>query len=79
MDQPLVRETFSAGVVDETVQPLKRVSLHVAIVQPERELIDVALEVFRAGVVVDAMKPALQDGPDTLYAVGRDWPARELT
>src|ERR1035441_8570872 len=69
LDQPLVRETFSAAGVDETVQPLKGVPLHVAIVQPKRELIDVALQVLRAGVVIDAMKPALQDGPEALNAV----------
>ena len=78
LDQPLVRETFSARVVDETIQPLEGVPLYIAIVQAEGELIDVALQVLRAGVMVDAMQPALQDGPYALNAVGRDWPAREF-
>jgi len=35
---------------------------HVAFVQPERKLIDVAGQMLGAGVVIDADQPALENG-----------------
>jgi len=45
--------------------------LHIAVVAAERELVNVAMQVLVAGVMVDAVQPALQDGPNALNAVGR--------
>jgi RHS repeat-associated protein len=42
---------------------------HVAGIQAESELIDVAMKVLFAGLVVDAMKSALQNRPNTLNAI----------
>ena len=53
------------------MQPIKRVAFHVAIVQPERELVDVAAKVFRAGVMINAVKPTLQNGENAFHAVRR--------
>src|SRR5579859_2065621 len=78
-DEPLVREALSGDSIDETIQPQRRMASDVALVQTERELIDVAVKVLSARVMVDSVKPTLQDGPDALNAVGRDCPARELS
>src|SRR5258708_36949213 len=37
-DKLFVCDALTASVFDEAVQPIERVALHVAIVQPEREL-----------------------------------------
>ncbi len=42
---------------------------HVAFVQPERKLIDVAGQMLGAGVVIDADQPALENGKNALNAV----------
>ena len=44
-------------------------TLDVAFVQPEGELVDVPVQVLRADVVVDAVAAALQDRPDAFNAV----------
>ena len=68
--EPPIRDPLSLGSVHEAIQPSRRVSRHVTIVEPKCELIHVPLKVLWAGVMVDAMQPALQDGPDTLDTVG---------
>lgn len=57
---------------DETVQPFQRGDFDVAVVEPECELVNVAVKVFRTRVVIDAMQPALHDSPNALYAVRGD-------
>lgn len=43
---------------------------HVASIQAESELIHVAMQVLFAGLVVDAVKSALQNRPNTLDTIG---------
>src|ERR1700678_3698667 len=54
-DHLFVRDALADYTVDERVKPLERVAFHVTFVQTECELVDVAMEVLRACVVVDAM------------------------
>src|SRR5579864_4726941 len=70
-DQILVGEPLPRNACHEAVQPLKGVPLHVALIEPERELVYIAMQVLVAGVVIDAVQPALQNGPDALDAVRR--------
>ena len=49
-----------------------RVVFHVTFVQAERKLVNVAAEMLRAGVVIDADQAALQNGEDAFNAVRRD-------
>ena len=70
--EALVGETLASGSADETVEPLERVHLHVAIVQPECEFVDVAPKVLRAYLMVYAMNAALHDSPNAFDAVGCD-------
>lgn len=69
-NQSFVGEALAHDGIDETSKPVQRVPLDVAFVQPPRKLLDVAVKMFRAGVVVDAVQPALQDGPHALNRVG---------
>src|SRR5579872_5022581 len=68
-DEPLVGEPLSGTGHHEAVQALHRVSRDVPLVEAKRKFIDVAEQVLFAGVMVDAMQPALQDGPDALNTV----------
>ena len=67
--QPRIGQTLPADRFDHAVQPLKGVALYVALAQSERELIDIAGEMFRADFVVDAIDAAFQDGPDAFNRV----------
>jgi hypothetical protein len=54
---------------NERVQAFERVALHVAGVQAKGELVNVAVKVLPAGVVVDAMESTTEDGPHGFDAV----------
>ena len=45
-------------------------ALHIAVVQAKCKLLNVAVKVLRACVMVDAMQTTLQHGPDAFDAVG---------
>ena len=45
--------------------------LDVALVQPERKFVNVAVKMLRAGVMIDANQAALQDSKDAFNPVGR--------
>src|SRR5579863_2700642 len=71
-DPILVGEPLPHNSCHEAVQPLQGMPLHVALIEAERELVNVAVQVLIAGVVVDAVQTALQDRPDAFHAVRRD-------
>src|SRR4051812_14004874 len=75
-DQLLVGDAALGRGGNQAIQPLEGVALHVPLVEPEGELVDVAAKVFVAGVVIDAVQPALQDSPNGLDAVRVDAIAR---
>src|SRR3990172_2726351 len=70
--QRLVGDALANGRTHETIEAFQRVPLHVAVIQPERKLVDVSAQVLAAGVVVNAEYPALHDREHALDAVGRD-------
>src|ERR1700683_4332468 len=53
LDQPLIGQALSSDTIDETIKPRESVVLHIALVEPEGELIDIAAKMLRARVVVD--------------------------
>lgn len=70
-DQLRVSDATANRRGDHAVEPVERQALHVSVIEPERELVDVAPDVLRAGVVIDAMQPAFQDSPHAFDAVRR--------
>jgi hypothetical protein len=72
LNQRLVGQSLIGHAVDEAVQPVKRGPRHVAVIQTERELIDIAAGVLWRDVVVDADDAALQHGKGALHAVRGD-------
>src|SRR3954447_11141965 len=78
-DQRLVCQPLAGCSGDEAVQPGQCVQLDVAFVQPERELVNVAAQMLRAGMMIDAENAALHDREDALDAVGCHVAAHELS
>lgn len=76
--QLFVGQAFVSNGSDKGIEPQKGMTLHVSNVQPESELVNVAMQVFLAGVMIDAMKAALQDSPNRLDAVSGDVPTSPL-
>jgi hypothetical protein len=72
MDQLLVGKAFASHAVHKAVQPLQRVPGDVAVIETEGELVNVAVQVLFAGVVIDAMDAALHHGKDAFNAVRGD-------
>ena len=57
LDQPRVGQTLSVNGFDEAVETVQRVNLHIAFVQAKGEFVNVAMQVLRAGMVIDAVHP----------------------
>src|SRR5580704_5655167 len=76
--QYLVGQPLARNAVHEGVKPRQRVVFDVAFVEPEGELVNVAAKMLRAGVVIDADQPALENRKDALNAVRGDASAGEL-
>ena len=70
VDKGFVGQALARNAVNEAIEPLHRVALHVALIQAERELVNVATKVLLAGVVVDADQAALHDREHAFDAVG---------
>src|SRR5436190_13971093 len=70
-DQILIGQPLASRAVDEAFQAAQRMPLHVAFIQAERELVNVAMQVLVAGVVIDAMQAALENCQNAFDAVRR--------
>src|SRR4051812_4989193 len=77
-DQILIGQPLAGGAVNEAVDPLRCIPPDVAVVEPERELIDVAMRVLRTDMVERAIDAALENGKDALNPVRRHVAANEL-
>jgi hypothetical protein len=64
LNERLVCEPFARRAIYEAFDPRQGMVLNVALVQPERKLVNVAVKMLRAGVMIDADQPALQDHGD---------------
>src|SRR5260370_40523851 len=78
LDQRFVGQPLAGHAVTQPVEPLQRMPLDMALVEPERELVNVAAKMLRTGVVIDANQAALQNRENALDAVGRYVVADEL-
>jgi hypothetical protein len=78
-DQIPVGQPPAGCAVNEAFQPSQRMTLHVAFVESERELVDVPTEVLRADMMIGAIDAALQDSPNAFDAVCRDTIPDELS
>jgi hypothetical protein len=70
LNERLVCESLPRSAIYEAVEPCQGMALDVALVQSEREFVNVAVQMLRAGVMIDANQAALQDSKDALDAVG---------
>jgi hypothetical protein len=61
LDQTFVREPLAGYSVNEAIESRQGMVLHIAFVETEGELIDIAAKMLRAGVVVDTNQAALQN------------------
>src|SRR5258708_38401358 len=71
-DQPFVGQPLPCGAVNEAIEPLQGMPLHIALIEPESELVNVPAKMLRADMVEGAVNAAFQDGPDAFDAVGRN-------
>ena len=61
--QPLIRQPLPKPTCQHGLYPVQRMPLDASLVQPEGELVDIAVEMLEAGVMIDAVQTALDDGP----------------
>jgi hypothetical protein len=66
LNKPLVGETLTCRSLNETVEPRHGVVLHIRFVEAERNFVNEALKVLRAGVVANAIQTALENGQNAL-------------
>ena len=71
-DQRLIGQPLACCPIDEAFEALQGMPLHIALIEPESELVNVSAKVFRADMVESAIDTALQDGPNALDAIGRN-------
>jgi hypothetical protein len=69
LNQPRIRQALAVNRINEQIKPIEGVPFHVSLVQPEGEFVHIAVKVLRAGMVIDAVHPALHDGPNGLDTV----------
>src|SRR4051812_27934414 len=77
-DQILVGQPFASRAINEAVNALRSVPLHIAFVQAESELIDVAVRMLWADMVKCAVNAALENGEETFDTVRRHVASNEL-
>lgn len=70
-DHRLIGEPLAGDVINEAVEPIKSMSLHIALVESESELAHVAVKMLFADRVERAVDSAFEEGPNRLNAVGR--------
>ena len=73
-----IGQSFSEGFSKKGLDPVQRVDLAISFVQAIGKLVDVALQVLDAELVVDPVEAALQHRPDAFDAVGVRHPVHEL-
>jgi hypothetical protein len=78
LNQPRICQALPVHRFDERVEPVKGVDFDIAFVEPEGELVNVVMQMLRAGVVVDAMHPALHHGPDAFDGVSYKSPTKAV-
>ncbi len=77
--QPRIGQALTFDRVHERIKTLQGMPLHVALIQPEGELVNIPRQMLRRNLMVNAVDSALQDGPNRFDAVRADRPTRVLT
>ncbi len=72
LDQLTVGQPPAADAIHKRIEALRRVPAHIAVIQAEREFVDVPARVLRADVVERANNPALEHGPNRFDSVCRN-------
>ena len=62
--KPFVSEPLPRNRVHEGIKTIERVASDVPLIQPERELVNVASEMLLADLVIDAVQSALENRPN---------------
>ena len=68
-DQVLVSEATAKRRAEQAGEAVKRVAAHIAITEPKGKLANITVQVFRAGVVIDTVNAALEDGKNALNTI----------
>ena len=69
MDQPRIGQALAVHGFDKAIEAVERVNFDISFVQAEGEFVHIAVEMLRAGVMIDAMHPAFHNRPNALYTV----------
>src|SRR4051794_4712913 len=77
-DQILVSQPLAGRALNKAVDPLRRVPLHITLIEAKGELIDIAVHVLRADMVESSVNATLENGKETFDAVRRHVTANEL-
>src|SRR5487761_818575 len=72
LDKRLIGEPLPGDVHDEAIQSVQSMALTIALVKPERELVNITVQMLFAHVVVDTVKTTLHHSPNAFNAVCRD-------
>ncbi len=62
LGEPFVGQALARSTVNKAIEARHRVIFDVAFIEPEGKFIDVTGKMLRAGVVIDAVQAALEDG-----------------
>jgi len=69
-DQVLVGEATTERRAKQAGEAVKRVAAHVAITEAKGKLADIAVQMLRAGMVINTVDATLEDSKHALDAVG---------
>ena len=64
-----IRDPGANRFPQQRINPCHRMILHVSLIQPERELVHIPLQMLFAEGVIRPIKSTFQDSPDTLNAI----------
>ena len=71
-DQILVGQPPAGRAINEAVETVEGMPLHVARIETERELVNVPAEMLGADMMESSVDAAFQNGPDAFDAIGRN-------
>ncbi len=65
-----IGQSLTDSRAKQTIEPVHRVPFHVSVAQSKGELANVAVQMLRAGVVIDAVQATLKQRKDALDTIG---------
>jgi hypothetical protein len=70
LDQRLIGKALAGGSTNKAFQSRESVMPHVAFIEAEGKFVNISARMFRAGVVIDADQPALENRENAFISVG---------